>query len=85
MQAEYFAPNEDVILQKEKPTNLYIIVSGSVVSTYCKLRMWFLLHCVIGYSTSIQKIELIVSFLIAGDDNIFRRNRTSKTQRLCIK
>ncbi|KAG6489019.1 hypothetical protein ZIOFF_050277 [Zingiber officinale] len=30
MQAEYFAPNEDVILQKETPTDLYIIVSGSV-------------------------------------------------------
>ncbi|XP_058101100.1 potassium channel KAT3-like isoform X2 [Magnolia sinica] len=30
MQAEYFPPKEDVILQNEAPTDLYILVSGSV-------------------------------------------------------
>ncbi|GAB4840614.1 hypothetical protein Ancab_021385 [Ancistrocladus abbreviatus] len=30
MEAEYFPPKEDVILQTEAPTNLYILVSGAV-------------------------------------------------------
>ncbi|KAF3778244.1 Potassium channel [Nymphaea thermarum] len=30
MQAEYFPPNEDVMLQNEAPTDLYILVSGAV-------------------------------------------------------
>ncbi|XP_065012172.1 potassium channel KAT3-like isoform X2 [Musa acuminata AAA Group] len=30
MQAEYFPPKEDVILQNEAPTELYIVVSGTV-------------------------------------------------------
>ncbi|KAF6167471.1 hypothetical protein GIB67_031672 [Kingdonia uniflora] len=30
MDAEYFPPKEDVILQNETPTNLYILVSGAV-------------------------------------------------------
>ncbi|URE36811.1 Potassium channel [Musa troglodytarum] len=33
MQADYFPPKEDVILQNEALTDLYIIVSGAVVST----------------------------------------------------
>lgn len=33
MQAEYFPPKEDVILQNEAPMDLYILVSGAVVST----------------------------------------------------
>lgn len=32
IEAEYFPPKEDVILQNESPTDLYILVSGSVVS-----------------------------------------------------
>lgn len=32
MQAEYFPPKEDVILQNEAPTDIYILVSGTVVS-----------------------------------------------------
>ena len=31
MEAEYFPPKEDVILQSEAQTDLYILVSGSVV------------------------------------------------------
>ncbi|KAF3451119.1 hypothetical protein FNV43_RR07208 [Rhamnella rubrinervis] len=31
MEAEYFPPREDVILQNEAPTDLYILVSGAVV------------------------------------------------------
>ncbi|KAJ8422232.1 hypothetical protein Cgig2_013411 [Carnegiea gigantea] len=31
MKAEYFSPNEDVILQNEAPTDFYIIVNGSLV------------------------------------------------------
>ncbi|GAB2284890.1 hypothetical protein Dimus_019343 [Dionaea muscipula] len=30
MKAEYFAPKEDVILQNEAPTDLYVLVSGAV-------------------------------------------------------
>lgn len=33
MRVEYFPPNEDVMLQNESPRDLYIIVSGAVVST----------------------------------------------------
>lgn len=31
MKPEYFPPKEDVILQNEAPTDLYILVTGSVV------------------------------------------------------
>lgn len=31
MKAEYFPPKEDVILQNEAPTDLYIVVTGAVV------------------------------------------------------
>ncbi|KAH8482264.1 hypothetical protein H0E87_029646 [Populus deltoides] len=31
MEAEYFPPNEDVILQNEAPTDFYILVTGAVV------------------------------------------------------
>lgn len=45
--AEYFPPREDVILQNEAPTDLYILVSGAVVrqlNSYLlhDLRMLFL-------------------------------------------
>ncbi|KAK7405800.1 hypothetical protein VNO78_07409 [Psophocarpus tetragonolobus] len=30
MEAEYFPPKEDVILQNESPTDLYMLVSGAV-------------------------------------------------------
>jgi hypothetical protein len=33
MKAEYFPPKEDVILQNEAPTDLYILVTGAVVRT----------------------------------------------------
>lgn len=32
MDVEYFPPKEDVILQNETPTDLYILISGAVVS-----------------------------------------------------
>jgi len=32
MKGEYFPPREDVILQNEAPTDLYVLVSGVVVS-----------------------------------------------------
>ncbi|XP_020587798.1 potassium channel AKT6-like [Phalaenopsis equestris] len=32
MQVEYFPPKEDIVLQDEVPTDLYILVSGAVVS-----------------------------------------------------
>lgn len=35
MEAEYFPPREDVILQNEVPTDIYILVSGAVVSPNC--------------------------------------------------
>lgn len=31
MKAEYFPPKEDIILQNEAPTDLYILVNGAVV------------------------------------------------------
>jgi len=33
MEAEYFPPRELVILQNEAPTDVYILISGAVVST----------------------------------------------------
>lgn len=33
MKAEYYPPNEDVILQNEGPTEMYILVTGAVVRT----------------------------------------------------
>ncbi|KAF7840467.1 potassium channel KAT1 [Senna tora] len=38
MEAEYFPPKEDVILQNESPTDLYVLVSGAVVSIRCLLN-----------------------------------------------
>lgn len=35
MKAEYFPPKEDVILQNEAPTDLYVLVHGSMVRFYC--------------------------------------------------
>lgn len=32
MEAEYFPPKEDVVLQNEVPTDLYVLVSGAAVS-----------------------------------------------------
>ena len=40
--AEYFPPKEDIILQNEAPTDLYILVSGAVV---CKLYSIYKLKC----------------------------------------
>lgn len=37
MKAEYFPPKEDVILQNEAPTDFYILVTGAVVSLYCRI------------------------------------------------
>lgn len=36
MEAEYFPPREDVILQSEASTDLYVLVSGTVVSIIWK-------------------------------------------------
>lgn len=38
MQVEYFPPKEDVVLQNDAPSDLYIIVSGSVVSNTIVIR-----------------------------------------------
>ncbi|AES64187.2 inwardly rectifying potassium channel subunit [Medicago truncatula] len=35
MEAEYFPPKEDVILQNESPTDLYVLVSGAVNLVHC--------------------------------------------------
>ncbi|WOL14547.1 potassium channel KAT3-like isoform X3 [Canna indica] len=44
MQAEYLPPKEDVILQDEAPADLYIIVSGTVVSTTNVIISLFQVH-----------------------------------------
>jgi potassium channel len=33
VQAEYFAPKQDIMLQNEGATDIYIVVSGQVVSS----------------------------------------------------
>ena len=35
MQAEYYAPKEDVVLQNDKPSDLHLLVSGAVVRRQC--------------------------------------------------
>jgi hypothetical protein len=39
METEYFPPRELVILQNEAPTDVYILVSGAVVSTSVVLNI----------------------------------------------
>lgn len=39
MQAEYVPPKEDVILENEASTDLYIIVSGEVVNISRSLQL----------------------------------------------
>ena len=41
MDAEYFPPREDVILQNEAPTDIYILVSGAVVNPVSQLLYSF--------------------------------------------
>ncbi|KAK1279713.1 Potassium channel KAT1 [Acorus gramineus] len=43
MQAEYFPPKEDVILQNETPTDLYIVVSGAVNQVQEQAAAWEIL------------------------------------------
>nr|GMD06517.1 potassium channel KAT3-like isoform X1 [Ipomoea batatas]GMD08210.1 potassium channel KAT3-like isoform X1 [Ipomoea batatas] len=40
MEAEYFPPKEEVILQNEAPTDMYIMVSGAVVTNSFLLQIW---------------------------------------------
>jgi potassium channel len=42
MEAEYFPPGELVVLQNEAPTDVYIIVSGAVVSAFIDSNIAFL-------------------------------------------
>ena len=54
--AEYFPPREDVILQNEAPTDLYILVSGAVVSSFIlKHKEKFKLPSNIFYSLSLSR------------------------------
>jgi hypothetical protein len=39
MEAEYFPPKEDVMLQNESPTEFYMLVSDAVVSELKPLNM----------------------------------------------
>lgn len=48
MQAEYVPPKEDVILENEASTDLYIIVSGEVVNI-------FLVNC---------RFEFVIPFIV---------------------
>jgi hypothetical protein len=41
MNAEYFAPREDVVLQNEAPSDFYILVTGSVVKKQTKAHTLF--------------------------------------------
>lgn len=55
MKPEYFPPREDVILQNEAPTDLYILVTGSVV------RSSFLFFLMRIASDFILKLEFLFS------------------------
>ena len=48
MEAEYFPPKEPVILQNEAPTDVYILVSGAVVSISIFLKIIILLPSLAG-------------------------------------
>jgi hypothetical protein len=41
MKAEYFPPREEIILFNEAPSEFYIIVNGSAVSSYTSLQWGF--------------------------------------------
>jgi hypothetical protein len=43
MNAEYFAPREDFILQNEAPSDFYILVTGSVVKIKTKHALFQLM------------------------------------------
>ena len=45
MEAEYFPPEEDVILQNEAPTDFYILVTGAVVKI--NSFAWIRLSCIL--------------------------------------
>ena len=44
MKPEYFPPKEDLILQNEAPTDLYVLVTGAVVRTSLSLSFSLSLH-----------------------------------------
>lgn len=39
MQAEYFAPKEGIVLQNDKPSDMYLLVSGAVVRCVLLFRL----------------------------------------------
>ena len=57
--AEYFPPKEDIILQNEAPTDLYILVSGSVVSElyWLSVKKLFTLLPLIKYYSFVELLE----------------------------
>jgi hypothetical protein len=44
MEAEFYPPKETVILQNETPTDVYILVSGAVVSPTINLMIAMILE-----------------------------------------
>lgn len=54
MEAEYYPPSETVILQNETPTDVYILVSGAVVSPTISLIMVKILQFLRTMHTSVR-------------------------------
>ena len=58
MEAEYYPPRETVILQNETPTDVYILVSGAVVSPTISLMIVKILQFLRTMHTSVSFIIL---------------------------
>ena len=94
MNAEYFAPREDVILQNEAPSDFYILVTGSVVKNKQKRTHCFLFsrlvrgYCILidilsgtttKWSLNKQEMTLTSDDALTGADRAPERFRAGKS------
>ena len=63
MKAEFFSPNEDVILHNEAPTEFYIIINGSVVNCNTCLLIFYPIVTLVIHITSICLLHSICFML----------------------
>ena len=65
MQTEYFAPKEDIMLQNDKPSDLYLLVSGAVVCCVQLLHIvyiWWTCKSISNFDYFMTKCFLIRTF-----------------------
>lgn len=73
MQPEYFAPKEDIMLQNDKPSDMYLLVSGAVVR--CCVRLLHVTCKSIPNSDYVMTRPIAFLVSLAGHSDVPRWNR----------